>query len=222
MFVPSDTRFLYAGFAPILALFALAGIVWFLSSTVRGAEDNAAQATVYVAINDAGSHGSGVVIAPGVVLTNKHVVEKLDKLKVEFPGGDKRDATVAWKGVNGYDLAVLLVDTGTVRPAEIDCAPSPVGRTIFAHGHPRHLRNITTWGKVSSTPLTSDDEIADAVVLDLTITSGNSGGGVWSGNKLVGLATAVLATGGFFGPSGQTGHSVMIPASAICRVLGRS
>lgn len=192
------------------------------SSTTPTPEQHAAQATVYVAINDTGSHGSGVVIAPGVVLTNQHVVEKLDKPKVEFPNGDKRDAKVAWKGLNGYDLAVLLVDTGNTKPAEIDCAVPKVGQAIFANGHPMSLRNITTWGKVSSVPMNADEEIVDAVILDLTITSGNSGGGVWSGNKLVGLATAVMARGGFFGPAAQTGHSVMIPASAICRVLGRS
>lgn len=208
------------GWGLVVGLFALA----YFSAAGRFVtpEHQAAASTVYVAINDEGSHGSGVVIAPGVVLTNQHVVEKNDKPKVEFPNGDKRDAKVAWKGLNGYDLAVLFVDTGNVKPAEIDCAPSQVGRPIYAHGHPMSLRNITTWGKVSSVPMTADEEIVDAVILDLTITSGNSGGGVWSGNKLVGISTAVLARGGFFGPAAQTGHSVMIPASAICRVLGRS
>ncbi|TAJ97134.1 MAG: serine protease [Reyranella sp.] len=192
------------------------------SSSSPTPEQRAAASTVYVAINDEGSHGSGVVIAPGVVLTNHHVVEKLDKVSVEFPNGDKREAKVAWKGVNSYDLAVLLVDTKDIKPAAIDCAVSPVGRQVYAHGHPMSLRSITTWGKVASAPIYGDKEIADAVVLDLTITSGNSGGGVWSGGKLVGISTAVLAKGSFFGPPAQTGHSVMIPGSAICRVLGRS
>lgn len=219
---PSERPIRYGFLAPVLALLAIAGLGWFLSSTSSDPEAHAAQATVYVAVDDNGSHGSGVVIAPGVVLTNQHVVDKLDKLMIEFPNGDKREGKVAWKGVNSHDLAVLLVDTGDVRPAALDCAVPKVGQQVYAHGHPMFLRSITTWGKVASLPLTKDDGLVDATILDLTITSGNSGGGVWSGKKLVGISTAVIARGSAFGAPVQTGHSVMIPASAICRVLGRS
>jgi S1-C subfamily serine protease len=196
-----------------------------LRSSMPSAEQYAASSTVYVDIDGEGSHGSGVVIGNGLIITNHHVVDKLtDKSVVIFPDGSKVPFKVIWKGAAPYDLALLQADTGSVKPAAINCAQAPMGTEIFVHGHPLSLRSITTWGRVASAAMPSLAEkadIADFTVIDVAITGGNSGGGVWSGRYLVGIATAVpLRTSGMC--ASQTGHGIMIASPAVCRALGRA
>lgn len=182
-------------------------------------EQIATQATVYVELE--GGHGSGVVIGDGLILTNQHVVDDVkEKTTVIFANGVKREARVIWKGSKPYDLALLSADTTGAQVAGIDCKPSQVGREVSIHGHPLRFRSVTTWGRVAALPM-NDDEIADAQLLDAVVTGGNSGGGVWAGSKVVGIATAVVLRPYGLGAS-QTGHSVMIGAPAICRALARS
>ena len=191
----------------------------------QSVEQSASYKTVRVE-PDSG-HGSGVVIGNGVIVTNQHVVDKTKdgKVSITFANGDKREGKVLWKGVTPYDLALIRVDTQGVQAATIDCSISKPGREVFSHGHPMKFRDVTTWGRVASKPMTDDEEVVDAQLLDLTVTSGNSGGGVWATELgkpvLVGIATAIVVKQLGFGAT-QTGHSVMVPASALCRALART
>lgn len=191
----------------------------------QSVEQQAADATVLVETST--GHGSGVVVANGLVITNAHVVGDDFKkpVLVSRNGENKKQGFVLWKGVEPYDLALVRVETPGARPAAIDCSPSEVGRSVFAHGHPMRFRNVTTWGKVAAKSTEDEADVVDAQLLDLTVTSGNSGGGVWASELgkpvLVGIATAIVVKQLGFGAT-QTGHSVMVPASALCRALART
>lgn len=165
-------------------------------------------------------HGSGVVIAPGLVLTAKHVVDKAEGLKA-----NGRDAKVLWTGGKGGDIALLAADTSGRRPAEINCAAPAQGDDVVIHGNPLVLRNIATHGKVgSSEPQTADPDFEDSVVIDATIAPGNSGGGVFNTRgQLVGIVNAVMMA-----PSSHpfmqatTPLGLMTAGPTLCKLLGRA
>lgn len=181
------------------------------------AQDFAAQATVLVS-DDLG-HGSGVVIARGLVLTAAHVVGQKDKMKVTLATGVEKDAAVLWASKNP-DVALLAVATDDVIPAVISCAQPTRGESVFTFGYPMIAKKVMAWGHVASNVLFSADGIT-GTMLDMTIVPGNSGGGVWDEQgHLVGLADAVMLVPIGFTPS-ITGLSVMVPGPAICKVLGR-
>jgi S1-C subfamily serine protease len=217
-------RFIFACIALVAVAGATRGAIEASSPTISQ-EQQAAASTVLVEVKN--GHGTGVVIADGLVLTNNHVIDKSEKdINVVRADGQKHKAAVLWKGQGGHDLALLSVNTGNAKSAAIDCAAQAPGTQVFTHGNPMSLRNITTWGRVSGKADNADDEIVSATVLDLTLTSGNSGGGIWTKTSwgdphLVGLATAVVIKPIGFGAT-QTGLSVMIPSTVICRLLGRS
>lgn len=183
-------------------------------------EQLAAAATVVVADDE--GHGSGVVIGHNLIATAKHVVDGKDSLKITFASGAKAVGHVLWTGKGEIDLAVLDAPTGDVAPAIVDCRKVHRGDRVFTHGHPMQLHSVTTWGHIASDAIV-DKATQDGVLMDLTVLPGNSGGGVWGlDGRLVGFADAVLVSPGPMGLSASpTGLSVMVPATLLCRLMGR-
>lgn len=163
-------------------------------------------------------HGSGVVIAPGLVLTAKHVVEKAESVRVGEHG-----ARVLWMSGKGGDIALLAADTAGRRPAEINCSAPVQGDEVVIHGNPLILRDIATHGKIASSAPQQVEELADMVVVDATINPGNSGGGVFGKDgRLVGIVDAVmLVQMNPFSPSSVTPLGLITPGSTLCKLLGR-
>jgi serine protease Do len=94
--------------------------------------------------------GSGVVIAPGQVLTNAHNLRH-EEVTVSFADGRRAAARVAGADAD-LDVAVLEVDTGDVEPvqwASADDQPG-VGRPVLALGNPGGRGLRVTPGFVSS------------------------------------------------------------------------
>jgi serine protease Do len=94
--------------------------------------------------------GSGVVIAPGRVLTNAHNLRH-DEVTVTFADGRKETGRVA--GVDSdLDVAVLDVDTADIEPLDwADDAPEPtIGRAVIALSNPGGRGLRATFGFVSS------------------------------------------------------------------------
>ena len=85
-----------------------------LSTAVGGVAERVAPAVV--SIGGGWRGGSGVVIGPGLVLTNAHNVHH-DEVPVGFADGRQATATVAGVDADG-DLAVVKVDTGGIAPLE--------------------------------------------------------------------------------------------------------
>src|ERR1700736_2938120 len=81
-------------------------------------------------------HGSGVVIAPGRVLTNAHNLRH-DEVTVTFDDGRQATGTVAGSD-SDLDVAVIEVDTGSAEPVDwnTDDELATIGRTVLALANP--------------------------------------------------------------------------------------
>jgi len=94
-------------------------------------------------------HGSGVVVAPGQVLTNAHNVRR-DEVTVRFGDGRRETAPVA--GVDhDLDIAVVSVDTGEAPPVGWEPVDTPgIGAPVIALANPGGRGLRATLGFVSS------------------------------------------------------------------------
>ncbi|HTL67410.1 MAG TPA: Do family serine endopeptidase [Lacunisphaera sp.] len=149
--------------------------------------------------------GSGVVIsADGYVLTNNHVVDGADDVKVAIGDSPERyDATIV--GTDALaDIAVLRIKAGGLHPATLgDSDQLKVGDVVLALGDPFGLGLSVSRGIVSAVGRGNlgIEQIEDFVQTDAAINMGNSGGAlVDSKGRVVAINTAILSrTGGFAG-----------------------
>src|SRR5205085_7393907 len=94
--------------------------------------------------------GSGVVIAPGRVLTNAHNLRH-DEVTVTFADGRSESGRVAGTDAE-LDVAVIEVDTADVEPLEwADGSPAEIGRPVLALSNPGGRGLRVTLGFVSAT-----------------------------------------------------------------------
>ncbi len=146
--------------------------------------------------------GSGVIVtADGYVLTNNHVVEGADEVKVAF-GEPRKEyiATVTGRDEKA-DVAVLKIDaTGLPAVTLGDSDQLEVGDTVFAIGNPFGIGMTVTHGIVSALGRggLGIEDYEDFIQTDAAINPGNSGGALLDGEgRLVGINTAILSrTGG--------------------------
>ncbi|MHB9006162.1 MAG: trypsin-like peptidase domain-containing protein [Limisphaerales bacterium] len=157
--------------------------------------------------------GSGFVIRDdGFILTNWHVVEKADKIKVRFKDGKEHEAAVRGSDAQS-DLAVLKVEaTGLKALALADSGKVRVGEFAIAVGAPFDLDYTVTVGHVSAKGRgniipgsmgASMDQ--DFIQTDASINPGNSGGPLVNlDGQVIGVNTMIrgMNTGiGFAFPS---------------------
>jgi serine protease Do len=167
--------------------------------------------------------GSGVVVsADGLVLTNNHVIEGADEIKVTT--SDKREFSVKVLGADKKsDLAVLRLqgDVKGLTPIEIgDSSRLRLGDVVLAIGNPFGVGQTVTMGIVSAKGRANMGIAAyeDFIQTDAAINPGNSGGAlVDMEGRLVGINTAILSRTG-----GNMGIGFAIPtnmASPIMKAL---
>ncbi len=106
-----------------------------------------------VGIGDRWVQGSGIVVGPGLVLTNAHNLRR-DEIEVTF--NDGRTGTGTPKGVDADgDLAVLSVDTGDAPAAKWGSdAGASIGTPVFGLSNPGGRGLRVTFGLVSGTERT--------------------------------------------------------------------
>jgi serine protease Do len=154
--------------------------------------------------------GSGVVLREdGFLLTNLHVVDGAERIKVRLHDGREFEAEV--RGVDRRsDLAVLKIDATRLRPARFgDSGKARVGEFVLAIGAPFDLDYSVTVGHISARGRTRilDDPKADQDFLqtDASINPGNSGGPLINlAGEVIGINTLIrgMHTGiGFAIPS---------------------
>lgn len=170
------------------------------------------QATVYV--GDQRSHGSGVVVAPGLVLTARHVVGTAREVPVQFYGhAEPVTARIAWRS-EITDMAMLSVADmpAGIIPAPIDCAEPRWDEPVAVVGFPGAASNVITRGTVASVePVQVGQMTYPVVIIDVLINGGNSGGGVFDmAGRIRGIVIAIMP--GRPGP----GLPAMVPADDIC------
>ena len=162
------------------------------------------------------SLGSGVIVeADGLVVTNNHVIDGADQVKVTL--GDKRELAVdvVLKDPR-TDLAVLRVKDGKERFPVLEFANSDellVGDVVLAVGNPFGVGQTVTHGIVSGVALTqvgvSDYQFF--IQTDAAINPGNSGGAlVDMAGRMVGINTAIFSRSG-----GSQGVGFAIPANMV-------
>jgi len=149
--------------------------------------------------------GSGTIIsADGSILTNFHVIDGADALKVTLWDGRVLPATVVGTDA-ANDLAVLKVSppagTKLTTIPFGDSSKLEVGRRVLAIGNPFGLDRTLTQGIVSSlgrTLKTSSGRLIKGIIqTDAAINPGNSGGPLLeTSGKLVGINTAILSSSG--------------------------
>ncbi|MBI3894082.1 MAG: trypsin-like peptidase domain-containing protein [Candidatus Wallbacteria bacterium] len=152
--------------------------------------------------------GSGVLIdAKGLVLTNEHVVEGAEQLKVTLADGTAYAAKV--KGVgHENDLAILEIsdpDFKAPLPEENiaklgDSNKLRVGEWVIAIGSPFSLQRTVTAGIVSALGrelhIDADRQYNNLIQTDASINPGNSGGPLFNINgEVIGINTAINPMG---------------------------
>ena len=153
------------------------------------------------------SLGSGIILsADGYILTNYHVIEGADQLKVNA-GGEEYTAKVVGTDESS-DLAVLKIDASNLTAIEIGSSSDlTVGEWVMAVGSPFGLEQSVSTGIVSATSRTtsalndsssgSSAVYTNMIQTDAAINPGNSGGAlVDKDGKLIGVNTLIASSSG--------------------------
>jgi Do/DeqQ family serine protease len=162
------------------------------------------------------SLGSGVLVDPsGLVVTNYHVIEGADQMKVSLADKREFEATIVLRDQRS-DLAVLRLKAPGERFPAIEFADSDalqVGDMVLAIGNPFAVGQTVTHGIVSAVARTqvgiSDYQFF--IQTDAAINPGNSGGALVDlSGRLVGINTAIFSRSG-----GSQGIGFAIPANMV-------
>jgi len=162
------------------------------------------------------SLGSGVLVdTSGLVVTNNHVIEGADQVKVSLADKRELEAEIVLKDARS-DLAVLRLKAQGERFPALELADSDaleVGDVVLAIGNPFAVGQTVTHGIVSAVARTQVG-ITDYqffIQTDAAINPGNSGGALVDlGARLVGINTAIFSRSG-----GSQGIGFAIPANMV-------
>lgn len=165
------------------------------------------------------SLGSGVIVdASGLVITNNHVIENMNEVKVALADRREFEAEIVLRDPR-TDLAVLrLKNAADLQVLELgDSEALQVGDLVLAVGNPFGVGQTVTQGIVSALARTqvgvSDYQFF--IQTDAAINPGNSGGGLIDMNgRLIGINTAIFSKSG-----GNVGIGFAIPSSMARVVL---
>lgn len=158
------------------------------------------------------SLGSGFVISgDGYIVTNNHVIDGADKVKVNLQSGKGADKSYDAEVIGmdaETDLALLKIDAGSSLPylSFGDSDALKVGQWVMAIGNPFGLDHTVTAGIVSAKGRTIGAGPYDNFIqTDASINPGNSGGPLINlDGEVIGINTAIIASGqgiGFAIPS---------------------
>lgn len=141
---------------------------------------------------------SGVIISPdGYILTNNHVVNKMDSILVRLNDGREYKAKVLGQDPN-MDLALIKIEAQDLPYLKLaDSRNLEVGEWVAAIGNPFSLRATLTVGVISAKGRNNLDIIPneDFIQTDASINRGNSGGALVNlDGDLVGINTAIATT----------------------------
>src|SRR5262252_9162958 len=166
------------------------------------------------------SLGSGVIVDPsGLVVTNNHVIEGADEVKVALADKREFEATLVLKDARS-DLAVLRLKNGREQFPAIELSNSDdlqVGDLVLAIGNPFGVGQTVTHGIVSALARTQVGitDFQFFIQTDAAINPGYSGGAlVDATGRLVGINTAIFSRSG-----GSQGIGFAIPVNMVRGVI---
>jgi Do/DeqQ family serine protease len=162
------------------------------------------------------SLGSGVIVdASGLVVTNNHVIEGADEVKVALADKREFEAELVLKDARS-DLAVLRLKGGHEQFPAIELGNSDdlqVGDLVLAIGNPFGVGQTVTHGIVSAVARTQVgiSDFQFFIQTDAAINPGNSGGALVDlRGRLAGINTAIFSRSG-----GSQGIGFAIPANMV-------
>lgn len=161
------------------------------------------------------SLGSGFIISDdGYILTNDHVVDNADEIKVQIAGGRVFSATV--QGIDPkLDLALLKIESDEKLPTVTlgNSDELEIGEWVMAIGNPFGLQQTVTVGIVSAKGrVLGAGPYDNFIQTDASINPGNSGGPLFNTRgEVVGINAAIV--------SGAQGLGFAIPINAAKNIL---
>jgi len=170
------------------------------------------------------SLGSGVIVdAKGYIVTNQHVVDKADRIRVKLDGdppGVQHDAKVIGTDAE-TDLAVIKIDVDhPLNYAKLGNSDSMgVGDWVLAIGSPFALEESVTAGIISSKGRDIDNrrQFQHFLQTDAAINPGNSGGPLVNMNsEVIGINTAIFTESG-----GYQGIGFALPSNTVAEVYNQ-
>ncbi|MCG8489785.1 MAG: trypsin-like peptidase domain-containing protein [Chromatiales bacterium] len=151
------------------------------------------------------SLGSGVIISEdGYMLTNHHVIDGADEIKVVLANGQSVSVSVVGSDAES-DVAVLKINSDEpLQPIPVGhSSTQQVGDVVLAIGNPFGVGQTVTMGIISATGRSrlGISTFENFIQTDAAINPGNSGGALVNGHgELIGINTAIFSrTGGSHG-----------------------
>ncbi len=170
------------------------------------------------------SLGSGVIVDPkGYIVTNRHVIEKADRIRVRLqddPPGVQHEARVIGQDQE-TDLAVIKIDLDRVAPvAKLGNSDSmQVGDWVLAIGSPFGQVGTVTAGIVSAKgrDIVPGRQFQSFIQTDAAINPGNSGGPLVNMNgEVIGINTAILSE-----TNAYAGVGFSLPSNTVALVYNQ-
>ncbi|PKL49794.1 MAG: peptidase [Nitrospira bacterium HGW-Nitrospira-1] len=164
------------------------------------------------------SLGSGVIVSPdGYIITNNHVIEQADEIRVTL--FDKRSFKAKVIGAdNKTDVAIVKIDADNLHAAQWgDSDKLQVGEFVLAIGNPYGLSHTVTMGIISAVGRANVGiaDYEDFIQTDAAINPGNSGGPlVNTKGELIGINTAIFSKSG-----GYQGIGFAVPSNMARLVM---
>ena len=162
--------------------------------------------------------GSGFIVSKdGQIVTNNHVVEGADSVKVKLSDGRSFDATVVGSD-RMTDIALLKIEADVELPA-VKFGSSDamrVGDEVVAMGNPFGLGGTVTTGIVSAKSRNiNSGPYDDFIQTGAAINRGNSGGPLFNNaGEVIGVNTAILSPGG-----GSVGIGFSVPSDLVQKIV---
>lgn len=166
------------------------------------------------------SAGSGVIVdaGEGYILTNNHVIENGDEIRVTLRDNRTYEAELIGRDP-ATDIAVLKIDANNLTEVPIgDSETLFVGDFVVAIGNPFGLGQTVTSGIVSALGRSgiNPEGYEDFIQTDASINPGNSGGALITlDGNLVGINTAIIAPNG----GGNVGIGFAVPINMALSVM---
>lgn len=169
---------------------------------------------------DRGNGSGSVIDAQGHILTNYHVIEGANVLKVSF-GGEKTYTAKLIGGDPDTDLAVIKIEPGADKLTVVSLGDSDkleVGQKVLAIGNPFGFDRTLTTGVISGLqrPIRARNgrTIEGAIQTDASINPGNSGGPLLDKfGRMIGINSQILSPSG-----GSVGVGFAIPVNIAKRI----
>jgi S1-C subfamily serine protease len=156
--------------------------------------------------------GSGVIVAAdGYILTNNHVIDDANEIRIYT--SDKRELKARVIGADPKtDIAVVKVEAKNLPTLPFaDSSQAQVGDIVLAIGNPFGVGQTVTMGIISATGRGNlgIEDYEDFIQTDAAINPGNSGGALINASgQLIGVNTAILSRAG-----GNQGVGFAVPAN---------